>query len=93
MDDNIAKNTDYVKHLESDEYLIFRDLILAKKIERAVISHLEEGKIKTPDRGGSHSTSDVGNDIVARLKWHPWHADLFLLYSIGIQEEHWWKNY
>jgi tartrate dehydrogenase/decarboxylase / D-malate dehydrogenase len=39
----------------------------AKKIERAVISHLEEGKIRTPDRGGSYSTSDIGKDILSRL--------------------------
>jgi tartrate dehydrogenase/decarboxylase / D-malate dehydrogenase len=40
----------------------------AKKIENAVIEHLKDNKIKTPDRGGSNSTVEVGNDIVARLK-------------------------
>jgi tartrate dehydrogenase/decarboxylase/D-malate dehydrogenase len=39
----------------------------SKKIGRAVIEHLEDGKVKTPDRGGSHTTIDVGNDIAARL--------------------------
>jgi tartrate dehydrogenase/decarboxylase/D-malate dehydrogenase len=39
----------------------------ARKIEKAVIAHLEEAKVKTPDRGGSHRTVDVGNDIAQRL--------------------------
>ena len=40
----------------------------AKKIEAAVIAHLSDGAVRTPDRGGSHSTKDVGADIVRRLK-------------------------
>jgi tartrate dehydrogenase/decarboxylase/D-malate dehydrogenase len=40
----------------------------AKKIENAVVAHLTEGTVRTPDRGGSNSTVDVGNDIVKRLK-------------------------
>ncbi|HQE57782.1 MAG TPA: 3-isopropylmalate dehydrogenase [Spirochaetota bacterium] len=40
---------------------------IAKKIEAAVIEHLKDDKIKTPDRGGNNKTSEVGDDIVARL--------------------------
>jgi tartrate dehydrogenase/decarboxylase/D-malate dehydrogenase len=40
---------------------------IAKKIEAAVIEHLKDDKVKTPDRGGNNKTSEVGDDIVARL--------------------------
>jgi tartrate dehydrogenase/decarboxylase / D-malate dehydrogenase len=39
----------------------------AKKIEKAVIGHLENSSVKTPDRGGKNSTSEVGLDIISRL--------------------------
>ncbi len=39
----------------------------AKRIEKAVIAHLEDGSVKTPDRGGSNSTLEVGKDILGRL--------------------------
>ena len=39
----------------------------AAKIKKAVQDHLAEGKVKTPDRGGSNSTSEVGDDIAKRL--------------------------
>jgi tartrate dehydrogenase/decarboxylase/D-malate dehydrogenase len=39
----------------------------AAKIERAVRAHLAEGTVKTPDRGGTSTTSQVGDDIAARL--------------------------
>jgi tartrate dehydrogenase/decarboxylase/D-malate dehydrogenase len=39
----------------------------AESVKRAVISHLEEGRIKTPDRGGNNSTSEVGDDIAKRI--------------------------
>lgn len=40
---------------------------IAKKIENAVIAHLKEGKVRTPDRGGSNTTAEVGDDIAKRL--------------------------
>ncbi len=39
----------------------------AVRISQAVQSHLKESAVKTPDRGGSAQTSEVGDDIVARL--------------------------
>ncbi|HNX58167.1 MAG TPA: 3-isopropylmalate dehydrogenase [Spirochaetota bacterium] len=39
----------------------------AKRIEKAVIAHLEDGKVKTPDRGGNNTTVEVGKDILGRL--------------------------
>ncbi len=43
------------------------DSASAGKITSAVESHLAESNVKTPDRGGSASTSDVGDDILSRL--------------------------
>jgi len=40
----------------------------AQKIKTAVINHLSENTIKTPDRGGNASTAEVGNDIVRRIQ-------------------------
>ncbi len=37
------------------------------RIKRAVAAHLKEGSVKTPDRGGTGSTAQVGEDIRARL--------------------------
>ena len=39
----------------------------ARSIEQAVIDNLADGKIRTPDLGGSSTTHDVGNDILARI--------------------------
>jgi len=43
------------------------DAARGEKIRKAVQSHLAESPVKTPDRGGNASTSDVGKDIIARL--------------------------
>lgn len=40
----------------------------AQKIKTAVINHLSENTIKTPDRGGSSTTAEVGNDIAQRIQ-------------------------
>jgi tartrate dehydrogenase/decarboxylase/D-malate dehydrogenase len=40
----------------------------AQKIKTAVINHLSENTIKTPDRGGNASTAEIGNDIVRRIQ-------------------------
>lgn len=40
----------------------------AEKIRKGVQEHLADGKIKTPDRGGADTTSDVGNDIADRVQ-------------------------
>src|SRR6056297_684003 len=39
----------------------------AAKIKKAVQEHLSEGKLKTPDRGGSNSTAEVGDDVAKRI--------------------------
>jgi tartrate dehydrogenase/decarboxylase / D-malate dehydrogenase len=39
----------------------------AARIKKAVRDHLSEGKVKTPDRSGKNTTSEVGDDIVKRL--------------------------
>ena len=39
----------------------------AGMIERAVESNLENGCVRTPDLGGSSATTDVGDDIAARI--------------------------
>jgi len=36
-------------------------------IEKAVDELIAEGKVRTPDLGGSHTTSDVGDAIVEKL--------------------------
>lgn len=41
---------------------------IAKKIETAVVAHLSDGTVRTPDRGGKNSTVEVGADILGRLK-------------------------
>jgi isocitrate/isopropylmalate dehydrogenase len=38
------------------------------KIENAVVSVLAEGKVRTADIGGSASTDEMANAIVARIK-------------------------
>ncbi|TAL29647.1 MAG: 3-isopropylmalate dehydrogenase [Spirochaetes bacterium] len=40
----------------------------ASHITKAVQSHLAEGKVKTPDRGGNNTTSEVGDDILGKLE-------------------------
>ena len=40
----------------------------AAKIEKAVISVLNEGKVRTADLGGSASTSEMANAIAAKIK-------------------------
>jgi isocitrate dehydrogenase (NAD+) len=40
----------------------------AAKIENAVISVLNEGKVRTADLGGSASTDEMANAVVAKLK-------------------------
>ncbi|MEA2102176.1 MAG: 3-isopropylmalate dehydrogenase [Thermodesulfobacteriota bacterium] len=40
---------------------------IGSKIRDALCDHLKEDRIKTPDRGGKDSTSQVGNDIAKRL--------------------------
>ncbi len=40
----------------------------AQKIRAAVISHLTDSTVKTPDRGGTATTFDVGNDIAQRIQ-------------------------
>jgi len=40
----------------------------AQKIKTAVINHLSESNIKTPDRGGKATTAEVGNDIARRIQ-------------------------
>ncbi len=40
----------------------------AQKIQHAVVHHLSEGIVKTPDRGGHATTAEVGNDIVRRIQ-------------------------
>ncbi|MCL4507033.1 MAG: tartrate dehydrogenase [Chloroflexi bacterium] len=39
----------------------------AQAVEAAVIANLAEGRVRTPDIGGRHTTSDVGDDIAARI--------------------------
>jgi tartrate dehydrogenase/decarboxylase/D-malate dehydrogenase len=39
----------------------------AARIKKAVQSHLLDGSIRTPDRGGESTTSQVGDDIARRL--------------------------
>ncbi len=39
----------------------------AGKIKNAVKNHLADGNVRTPDRGGSDTTSQVGDDIAKRL--------------------------
>ncbi|MCX7680002.1 MAG: 3-isopropylmalate dehydrogenase [Spirochaetes bacterium] len=39
----------------------------AMRIKHAVQSHLKESKVKTPDRGGTARTWEIGDDIVKRL--------------------------
>jgi isocitrate/isopropylmalate dehydrogenase len=39
----------------------------AKNIEEAVIKVLTEGKVLTPDLGGSAKTSEVARAVVARI--------------------------
>lgn len=39
----------------------------AERIKKAVQSHLLDGSIRTPDRGGKNTTSEVGDDIAHRL--------------------------
>lgn len=40
----------------------------AEKVKLAVKAHLAEGSVKTPDRGGNSTTSQVGDDIASRLE-------------------------
>lgn len=40
----------------------------SEKIKKAIRSHLSDNRIKTPDRGGSNTTAQVGDDIASRLK-------------------------
>jgi len=40
----------------------------AEAIRQAVASVLAEGKIRTPDLGGSHTTSEMGQAVVAALQ-------------------------
>ena len=39
----------------------------ARSIEQAVIENLADGKIRTPDLGGTSTTHEVGQDILARI--------------------------
>lgn len=39
----------------------------AERLHTAVKDHLLEGNVRTSDRGGRHTTSDVGDDIVRRI--------------------------
>jgi tartrate dehydrogenase/decarboxylase/D-malate dehydrogenase len=39
----------------------------AERVKKAILSHLSDGKVKTPDRKGMNSTSEVGDDIACRL--------------------------
>lgn len=39
----------------------------ARSIKQAVTDQLAEGKVKTPDLGGSAKTSQVGDDLITRL--------------------------
>lgn len=40
----------------------------AERIRKAVEAHLADGSVRTPDRGGKNSTSEVGDDIINRMK-------------------------
>lgn len=40
----------------------------AENIEQAVTMVLEEGKVRTPDIGGSSTTSDVGDAIARKVE-------------------------
>ncbi|HID61009.1 MAG TPA: 3-isopropylmalate dehydrogenase, partial [Hadesarchaea archaeon] len=40
----------------------------ADQLEQAVVEVLREGKIRTHDLGGTSSTSDVGDAVVAKIK-------------------------
>jgi tartrate dehydrogenase/decarboxylase/D-malate dehydrogenase len=40
----------------------------AEAIRQAVAAVLAEGKVRTPDLGGSHTTADMGNAVVAALQ-------------------------
>ena len=44
---------------------------VAPKIETAVIKILKEGKVRTADLGGTATTSEMANVIVAHLKLQP----------------------
>lgn len=39
----------------------------AEKVRKAVQGHLADGRVKTPDRGGTHTTGQAGDDIAGRL--------------------------
>ena len=40
----------------------------AKRLMSALETHLQDGKVNTPDLGGSHSTSEVGDRVCALLR-------------------------
>ncbi len=40
----------------------------AKLIEKAVLENLTRAEVRTPDLGGSAKTSQVGDDIAARIE-------------------------
>jgi isocitrate/isopropylmalate dehydrogenase len=46
----------------------------AEKIDRAVSSVLVEGKVRTPDLGGSSSTSEMGDAITAKMESVEFHS-------------------
>jgi isocitrate/isopropylmalate dehydrogenase len=50
----------------------------ARLIDAAICRILEEGKVMTPDLGGSSSTSDVGDAIAALVAGEPPHQDMGL---------------
>jgi isocitrate/isopropylmalate dehydrogenase len=41
--------------------------IASKHLEKATISVLKEGKIKTPDLGGKNTTEEIAEEIISKL--------------------------
>jgi len=39
-----------------------------QRLEACVIENLSAGEVRTPDIGGTSKTSDVADDIIARLR-------------------------
>jgi isocitrate/isopropylmalate dehydrogenase len=43
------------------------EITASKQLEKATISVLKEGKIKTPDLGGKNTTKEIAEEIISKL--------------------------